>query len=82
MKKVFGILSVILAGAASMAFAADLNVYVRTPAGVAIAGARVVAVAFGPNGPDSANTKTGITDANGLAAFNAGNLNALTDDTP
>ena len=77
MRRVSGLLSLILAGAAAPLFASStLDVYVRTSGGSAIPGSSVAALSFGPSGPLGAVTSMGLTDSGGHAQL------TLTDNTP
>src|SRR5690349_19802363 len=62
------LIGAVLMVAASAVFATDLKVIVKNPAGQPIAGARVIAVRFGPEGPDN-NSRGCMTDANGEYNF-------------
>ena len=77
MRRVSGLLSLILAGATAPLFASTtLDVYVRAPGGSAIAGSSVAAMSFGANGPDGSVFTMGVTSAGGLAHL------TLTDNKP
>lgn len=68
-----------MVAAAASVFAADLNVFVKNPAGAPLASARVIAVSFGDHGPNGTLTRIAVTDAAGLATFSTGGGNSLND---
>ncbi|MBI4387116.1 MAG: hypothetical protein HY551_07020, partial [Elusimicrobia bacterium] len=77
MKRVLSLSTLILASGALASWAAtSYNVKVLDSLGSPIAQTQVVALNFGPNGPDPNNTKLAVTDANGVALF------SLTDEVP
>ncbi|HAM36232.1 MAG TPA: hypothetical protein DEB40_12745 [Elusimicrobia bacterium] len=71
MRRVCGLSSLILACAAAPLFAAaasTLDVYVKTPSGNGVLGAKVAGLTYGSEGPDAASsTMTSVADASGWA---------------
>lgn len=71
MRRVSGLLSLLLAGAASPLFAvpANLHVYVRKASNSsALASASVAVLNYGPNGPDAAHSRIYTADSDGHCA--------------